>query len=64
MMTVMNEKIYTQHDLDIELLKNNQSFLFKTLERIESNQKWMIGIMGSGFIGLLGLMAHGFKWIN
>lgn len=59
----MNEKIYTQHDLDIELIKNNQNYLFKALERIESNQKWMFGLMGSGFVGLLGLMAHGFKWL-
>lgn len=60
----MSEKIYTQHDLDIELLKNNQSHLFKMLDRIDSHQKWMLGIMGSGFLGLLGLMAHGFKWIS
>lgn len=60
----MNRKMYTQHDLEIEILKNNQSHLFKILDRIESNQKWMFGLMGSGFIGLLGLMAHGFKWIN
>ena len=58
----MSEKVYTQHDLDIVLLKNNQSHLFKILDRIESNQKWMLGLMGSGFFGLLGLMAHGFKW--
>lgn len=56
----MNEKLYTQHDLDIELIKNNQSHLFKMLDRIDTHQKWMIAIMGSGFLGLLGLMAHGF----
>jgi hypothetical protein len=60
----MNEKLYTQNELNIELLKNNQNHLFKILDRIESNQKWILGVMGSGFIGLLGLMAHGFKWIN
>ncbi len=60
----MSEKLYTQDELEIELLKNNQSFLFKTLERIESNQKWMFGLVGSGFVGLLGLMAHGFKWLH
>ena len=60
----MSDKLYTQQELDIELIKNNQSYLFKTLERIESNQKWMLGVMGSGFLGLLGLMAHGFKWIH
>ena len=60
----MSDKLYTQQELDIELIKNNQSYLFKTLERIESNQKWMLGVMGSGFLGLLGLMAHGFRWIE
>jgi hypothetical protein len=58
-----NEKMYTQQELDIELLKNNQNHLFKILDEIKSNQKWMLGIMGTGFIGLLSLMAHGFKWI-
>lgn len=60
----MSKKIYSQHDLDIELIKNNQNYLFKALERIEANQKWMFGLVGSGFVGLLGLMAHGFKWIS
>lgn len=56
-------KLFTQEQLDIELLKNNNSHLFKTLDRMESNQKWMLGLMGTGFIGLLSLMAHGFKWL-
>jgi hypothetical protein len=60
----MTNKTYTQDQLDIEIIKNNQNHLFKILERLESHQKWMLGLMGSGFIGLLGLMAHGFKWIN
>jgi len=65
---MLQEKIYTQEQMDLaliglELLKNNQAQLFKILERLESHQKWILGIMGSGFIGLLGLMAHGFKWI-
>jgi hypothetical protein len=59
---IMSEKLYTQHDLEIELLKNNQNHLFKILDRIDTHQKWMLGIMGSGFFGLLGLMAHGFHW--
>ena len=55
--------MYTQEQLDIELLKQNDSNLFKTLDRIESHQKWLIGVMSTGFLGLLGLIAHGFKWI-
>ena len=69
------QEIYTKEQLDIELLKQSQSELFRTMNRIdrdlkdgfkkvESNQKWMLSLMGSGFLGLLGLMAHGFKWIN
>jgi hypothetical protein len=65
---------YTQEQLDIELLKQTQSELFRAINRIdedlkegfkkvESHQKWILSLMSSGFIGLLGLMAHGFKWI-
>ena len=56
-------KTYTQEQLDIELLKQKNESLFKTLDRIESQQRWLFGLMGSGFLGILGLMAHGFKWI-
>jgi hypothetical protein len=61
---------YTQEQLNIELLKQKNEEIYKTfdhiyksMDRIESNQRWMFGLMGSGFLGLLGLMAHGFKWI-
>ncbi len=30
--------------------------------KIESNFKWLLSFMISGFVGVLGLMAHGFKW--
>ena len=66
----MKELTYTKEQLDIELLKQKSEDIYKTFEhiyramdRIESTQRWMFGLMGSGFIGLLGLMAHGFKWI-
>ncbi len=59
----MKEKIYSQEEVDIKILQNNSSHLFKTLDRLESHQKWLLGVMSTGFIGLLGLMAHGFKWI-
>jgi hypothetical protein len=58
-----DQQLFSREQLDIELLKNNNSHLFKTLERIESHQKWLLGLIGTGFIGLLSLMAHGFKWI-
>jgi hypothetical protein len=57
-------EVFTREQLDIELLKQKDSELEKTLDRIESTQKWMLGLMGTGFLGLLSLMAHGFKWIN
>lgn len=63
-------KLFTQEQMDIELLKqkntdiyNNFTLIYKTLDRIESHQKWLFGLMGTGFLGLLSLMAHGFKWI-
>lgn len=62
---------YTEEQLQIELLKQknediykNFEHIYKLLDKIESHQKWVLGIMGSGFIGLLGLLAHGFKWIS
>lgn len=61
---INNEKMYTQEQMDIEILKSNNNHLFRTLERIESHQKWILGIVSSGFLGLLGLIAHGFKWIG
>lgn len=30
--------------------------------RIDSNFKWILGFMISGFAGVTGIMAHGFKW--
>ena len=66
----MNDLKYTQEQMDIALLKqknediyNNFDHVYKALDRIENTQRWMFGLMGSGFLGLLGLMAHGFKWI-
>jgi hypothetical protein len=61
----MNKEIlYTQQELDIELLKQKDNELEKTLDRIESTQRWMFGLMGTGFLGMLSLLAHGFHWIN
>jgi hypothetical protein len=59
----MSAQLYTQEQLDVELLKQRNEEFSKSLNRIESNQKWMLSLMGSGFIGPLGLMAHGFNWI-
>ena len=66
---------FTKEQLDIELLKQKNEDFNQSLVRIEnmqlwirdkldSNQKWMLGLMGTGFATLLGLMAHGFHWIK
>jgi hypothetical protein len=65
------KEYFTRDQLNIELLKQknediyaNFNQIYKMLDRIESQQKWLFGLMGSGFLGLLGLMAHGFKWVS
>lgn len=67
----MTQKTYTQEQLDIEILKQkNEDFhrsferIYKLLDRIESQQKWMFSLIGSALLGLLGLIAHGFHWIQ
>jgi len=54
---------FTREQLNIELLKQKNDSFNETLKQIMSNQRWMLGLMGTGFVGLLSLMAHGFKWI-
>ena len=53
---------FTREQLNIELLKQKNDSFNETLKQIMSNQRWMLGLMGTGFVGLLSLMAHGFKW--
>jgi len=71
---VKNSELYTQEQMDIALLKNTNDEFHRSNERIEkhlekiennmnANMKWLLGLMGTGFIGILSLMAHGFKWI-
>ena len=62
--------MYTQEQLDIALLNNNQTEIRRALDRIELRldkieQKvdhkfyWLIGAM----VSLAGVMARGFHWI-
>jgi hypothetical protein len=60
----MSERFYNQEQLDIALLNQKNEEIFRSLSRIESEIKWILGVLGTGFFGLLGLMAHGFHWIN
>lgn len=66
--------MYTKEQLDIELLKQSRDQVGQTLGRIESellqmdrkieaNFRWVLTIMGTVGIGLLGVMSHGFKWL-
>lgn len=55
----MASVLYTQEQLDIALLNQKNGEIFRSLDRIEKTQKWMLGLLGTGFITLLGLIAHG-----
>lgn len=73
----MSEAIYTQEQLDIAILKNNQNNIAKTLEKIEghfdkleqkvdSHFHWMMGLMFGlytmGLSGLVGALGHAYNW--
>jgi len=69
----MSTPLYTQEQLDIELLKQSKDQVGQTLARIESelmqmdkkieaNFRWILTVIGTVGIGMLGVMAHGFKW--
>ncbi len=57
----MSEKLYTQHELEIELLKNNQGHLFKILERLEhkvdSHFHWTMGSISVLYVTLIGTLV-------
>lgn len=72
-----NKAMYTQEQLDLELMKNNQSNLSKTLERIEhafqrleqkvdSHFHWTLGLIfgmyAMGVTGLIGALGHAYGW--
>lgn len=69
--------MYSQEQLDIELLKNTQSGFLRSLEKIESsiwmlNQKidshfhWTLalifGTYAMGLTGLIGALGHAYGW--
>jgi hypothetical protein len=64
------EKVYTEDQVKIKLIEQKNDHIYmqfgyihKVLDKLESNQRWLLGLMGLGFASLMGLMAHGFKWI-
>ncbi len=67
----MSQVLYTQEQMDIELLKNNNSHIFKILERLESKVDshfhWTVGLMFGlytmGVVGLIGALGHAYGWV-
>lgn len=33
------------------------------IKEIKRDLRWMLGVIVTGFVGMLGVMAHGFKWL-
>lgn len=66
----MNPQMYTQEQMNIELLKNNQNHMFKILERLEqkvdSHFHWTLGlIFGMYALALttgVGAIGHAYGW--
>lgn len=69
--------IYTQEELEIALLKNNQNHVFKILERLDgrfdrleqkfdSHFHWTLGLIfgmyAMGLTGLIGALGHAYGW--
>ncbi len=73
----MSAALYTQEQLDIELLKNEQSTISKTLDRIDgrldkidqkvdSHFHWTLalifGMYAMGLTGLISAIGHAYQW--
>lgn len=71
------DAIYTQEQMDIALMKKDQSIIQKTLEKIDNrldklDQKvdshfhWMVGLMFGlytmGLSGLIGALGNAYGW--
>jgi hypothetical protein len=56
---IMEKQLYTQEQLDIELLKNTNSAIFKTLEHLDrqvnSSTNYILGLYG---LVLTAVFAH------
>jgi hypothetical protein len=66
----MSELKYTQEQLDIAVLKNNESHIFTILQRLEakvdSHFHWTLGLIfgvyGLALTGLIGALGHAYGW--
>lgn len=65
-----NAVMYTQEQMDIVVLKTQQTGIMKTLERLEqkvdSHFHWTVGLMFGlytmGLSGLIGALGHAYGW--
>ena len=57
----MTQKLYTQEQVDIEILKTHQGQMFKVLERLEqkvdSHFHWTMGSISVLYISLIGTLV-------
>lgn len=73
----MSEKLYTQEQVDIEIIKNNQShqvrifndltqLLHRLEQKVDSHFHWTVGLMFGlytmGISGLVGALGHSYGW--
>lgn len=73
----MSEALYTQEQMDIALMKNNQGTISKTLERmdsrldrmeakVDSHFHWTLGLTLGMYAmvitGLIGALGHAYGW--
>ncbi len=56
------EQRLTRVESTCENLKKDVSDIKVELKDIHADLKWILGIMGTMTVILVGLMAHGFKW--
>jgi hypothetical protein len=65
-----NKVMYTQEQMDIEVLKTQNTGVMKTLERLEqkvdSHFHWTMGLMFGlytlGLSSLIGALGHAYGW--
>lgn len=53
------DKRFEQADKRLERLENRMDRMEDKIDRL---LKWMLGTMGTGFVTIISLMAHGFHW--
>lgn len=44
------QKTYNEQDLRLAIIENQQSHAFKTMDRLESQQRWMMGLMAGLYV--------------